>query len=153
MGSAATPLSADDGRILALESDAVLGHTLKLLILEPGATLDVAVVRERVHDRLAAFPRALDRVEDVAIGPAWVPVADIDMAAHVRQRPADSPADLRRVVGELMSERLDRARPMWAIDLVGPLADGRQAVAVRLPHALADGLSGVRSEARRGGKE
>lgn len=144
MGSAATPLSADDARILALESDSVLGHTVKLLVLEPGTALDIAVVRERVHDRLAAFPRSLERVEHVAVGPAWVPVAAIDMAAHVRERPADSPADVRRVVGELMSERLDRERPLWAIDLVGPLADGRQAVAVRLHHAMADGLSGVR---------
>src|SRR3546814_20094326 len=70
------------------------------------------------------------------------------MAAHVRQRPADSPADLRRVVGELMSERLDRERPLWAQDLVGPLADGRQAVAVRRParpDELRDGKEVVRT--------
>ena len=43
-----------------------------------------------------------------------------------------------------MSERLDHARPLWAVDLVGPLADGREAVVVRIHHAMADGISCVR---------
>lgn len=29
-------LAPDDARILGLESDAIMGHTLKLVILEPG---------------------------------------------------------------------------------------------------------------------
>ncbi|MFK5151090.1 hypothetical protein ACI4CU_27430, partial [Klebsiella pneumoniae] len=64
------PLSTDDARILALESDAVRGHTLKLLLLEPGPALDLDAVRAGVLSRLSAFPRALQRV--VGSGsPAW----------------------------------------------------------------------------------
>ncbi len=66
------------------------------------------------------------------------------MAHHVRQRTAADPTELRAVVGRLMSEPLDRSRPLWTIDLIGPLADGREALAVRLHHALADGLTAVR---------
>ncbi|MGP3533476.1 wax ester/triacylglycerol synthase domain-containing protein [Microbacterium sp. RD1] len=139
-----TLLSPDDARILALESDAVLGHTLKLLILAPGPTLDVEGVRERLRARLPHFPRALDRVEQTAAGPAWVPAPTIDMDAHVRARPAATPADLRLAVSELMSERLDRRRPLWTLDILGPLDGGRQALAVRIHHAMADGMSGVR---------
>ena len=48
-------LSADDTRILRLESDAIAGHTLKLAIVEPapdGQLLTVERVRNRVEARL-----------------------------------------------------------------------------------------------------
>lgn len=138
------PLSAADARILALESDTVRGHALKLLVLEPGDALDVETVRANVAARLPAFPRGRDVVVDEGGAPAWVDGGDIDLAHHVRRRPAADPSELRAVVGRLMSEPLDRARPLWTIDLIGPLADGREALAVRLHHAVADGLTAVR---------
>ncbi|MFM9598077.1 wax ester/triacylglycerol synthase domain-containing protein, partial [Streptomyces scabiei] len=70
--------------------------------------------------------------------------AQPEIAAHVRRFAAADPTDLREVVGRLMSEPLDRARPLWTIDLVGPLADGREALAIRLHHAMADGITAVR---------
>ncbi|MCG7418485.1 WS/DGAT domain-containing protein [Microbacterium sp. ACRRU] len=136
------PLSDDDARIIALESDAVRGHALKLLVLEPGAALDLEAVRAGVLSRLGGFPRARQRVVGHA-SPQWEDTA-LDIAAHVRQFPAADPGELRAVVGRLMSEPLDRARPLWTIDLVGPLADGREALAVRLHHAMADGITAVR---------
>ena len=45
-------LSADDARILALESSAIAGHTLKLLMLEPGEPLDLDALRATVDARL-----------------------------------------------------------------------------------------------------
>jgi hypothetical protein len=136
------PLSVDDARILALESDVVRGHALKLLLLEPGAALDLDAVRTGIGSRLNAFPRAQQRVAGSA-SPTWED-SDVDIAAHVRRFPAADPAELRAVVGELMSEPLDRSRPLWTIDLVGPLADGREALAIRLHHAMADGITAVR---------
>ncbi|MGN7970718.1 wax ester/triacylglycerol synthase domain-containing protein [Microbacterium sp. 22296] len=138
------PLSPADARILALESEVVRGHALKLLVLEPGAPLDLDAVRASVVARLAAFPRGRQVVVDDGQGPAWVEAAEIEVQHHVRRHVAADPAELRAVVGRLMSEPLDRARPLWSIDLVGPLADGREAIAVRLHHALADGLTAVR---------
>ena len=43
-----------------------------------------------------------------------------------------------------MSQRLDHGRPLWRFDLVGPLADGREAIVCRIHHAMADGISCVR---------
>jgi WS/DGAT/MGAT family acyltransferase len=43
-----------------------------------------------------------------------------------------------------MSEHLDRKRPLWAFDVIGPLGDGREAIAARIHHAMADGIAGVR---------
>jgi WS/DGAT/MGAT family acyltransferase len=141
-------LSVDDARILGLESAAITGHTLKLVVLEPGEPLDLEALRASVAERLAAAPRGLQRVELDPDGSArWVTDESFDVSAHVRRHQVgecDDEEALWRVAGELMSERLDHERPLWSFDLVGPLSDGREAIVARIHHAMADGISSVR---------
>lgn len=141
-------LSADDARILNLESTAITGHTLKLVILEPGSDpLDLDELRDSVARRLPAHPLATKRVDTTGPDPRWVAAPDFDIADHIRRVPipdGGSEADLRRIVSTLMSEHLDRTRPLWTFDVIGPLADGREAIAARIHHAMADGIAGVR---------
>ncbi len=141
-------LSADDARILNLESAAITGHTLKLVILEPGThPLDLDLLRVTVAQRLSATPRALQCVETAGPSPRWVPTRNFDISDHVRRVPvpeAASQTDLWQVVSGLMSEHLDRNRPLWTFDVIGPLDDGREAIAARIHHAMADGIAGVR---------
>lgn len=141
-------LSSDDARILALESAAITGHTLKLIVLEPGSEpLDLDALRAAVGARLANQPRATERVDTSESEPRWVPATDFDITNHVRRR-ADSGcasrADLWRIVSELMSEHLDRRHPLWTFDVIGPMADGREAIAARIHHAMCDGIAAVR---------
>jgi diacylglycerol O-acyltransferase / wax synthase len=141
------PLSPDDARILALESASITGHTLKLIVLEPGEPLDLDALRTAVDVRTEALPRARERVDTSGPEPRWVPAPDFDVAHHVRRRAGRecaTDADLRAVLGPLMAEHLDRARPLWTLDLIGPLADGREVVAVRMHHAMVDGIAGMR---------
>ena len=140
-------LSADDARILALESSSVMGHTLKLTVLSPGPPLDLDALRDEVSARLAAQPRARMRVDTTRGVARWVPVDSFDIRAHVRRAPVragDVPADRWPVVSRLMSDHLDRDRPLWSIDVVGPFSDGSEAIAVRMHHAMVDGVAGVR---------
>jgi diacylglycerol O-acyltransferase len=141
-------LSEDDARILAVESAAITGHTLKLVILEPGAgPLDLDALRTEVARRLPSQPRATQRVDTSGDQARWVEAADFDISNHIRRHPAlecVSREDLWRVVSGLMSEHLDRAGPLWTFDVIGPLGDGREAIAARIHHALADGIAGVR---------
>ena len=141
-------LSADDARILNLESTAITGHTLKLVILEPGSDpLDLAALRDCVARRLPAHPLATKRVDTTGPEPRWVAAPDFDIADHIRRVPipdGGSEADLRSIVSTLMSEHLDRMRPLWTFDVIGPLAGGREAIAARIHHAMADGIAGVR---------
>jgi len=140
-------LSTDDARILSLESAAITGHTLKLNVLEPGSgPLDVDALRAAVEKRLPSQPRATQRIDTSGPEPHWVQADDFDIRDHVRRQPTAcvTRADLWRIVSGLMSEHLDRSRPLWTFDVIGPLADGREAIAVRIHHAMCDGIAGVR---------
>lgn len=140
-------LSPDDAHILGLETTAVTGHTLKLILLEPGACpLDLEGLKNTVAQRLSAQPRATQLVDTSTGVPRWVKADGFDISDHVRRVPDSegiSECELRRIVGRLMSEHLDRGRPLWIFDVIGPLADGREAIAARIHHAMADGIAGV----------
>ena len=148
---AGTPdeLSPDDAHILALESDSIAGHTLKLVVLEPAEQpLDLAALRASVAERLASEPRGLQRVARTADGSArWAACEDFEIRDHVRRhevREGAGETELWHAAGRIMSERLDHQRPLWSFHVIGPLADGREAIAARIHHAMADGISSVR---------
>ena len=141
-------LSADDAHILNLESNSITGHTLKLVILEPGVgILNLEALRSTVERRLMAEPRATQRVDTTTGAPRWVTAGEFDITDHVRRTATPdnaSETDLWRIVSGLMSEHLDRTRPLWTFDVIGPLADGREVIAARIHHAMADGIACVR---------
>ena len=141
-------LSADDARILALESAAITGHTLKLVVLGRGEPVDVEALRAQIGARLPEGSRARQRVEIGDDGSAtWVDDEAFEVAAHVQRHPVrecDDDAALWREASALMAQRLDHERPLWRFDLVGPMADGREAIVCRIHHAMADGISSVR---------
>jgi WS/DGAT/MGAT family acyltransferase len=69
---------------------------------------------------------------------------EFSVQRHLRARgPADD-VGLRHIVGEVMSQPLPRDRPLWAMDVVGPLTGGRTALVWRIHHALADGMTAMR---------
>ena len=51
---------------------------------------------------------------------------------------------LGEIVAGLMAERLDRGRPLWALDVVEQLDDGSTALIWRIHHCMADGVSAVK---------
>ncbi len=146
------PLSIDDAQILRLESAAIKGHTGKVLVLAPdseGRPLAASRLRERVAERMGAFPRLRQRVEEprLRLGrPAWVKAPEVDLEWHVAERgPADplSDEEFRRTVGDVLSERLAHSRPLWRLDLVRLTGD-RAGVIGRIHHAMADGVSAIK---------
>lgn len=98
------------------------------------------LMRERV---LEPHPRFASRVVRQGRHWRWERVADLNLAAHIHRVGLPAPggqAALHRLVGQLMSTRLDPDRPLWQLHLVD-LADGRSALVARLHHAIADGIS------------
>jgi diacylglycerol O-acyltransferase len=152
VSTAREQLSQDDAQILRLESPAIKGHTGKVLVVAPGSdgkALSVDQLRNQVAERIGAFPRLSQRVEEPRMWlgrPAWVQAPDLDLAWHVAEPDRADPLsdeELRRAVGDLLSERLDHTRPLWRVDAL-PLTGDRTALVARIHHAMADGVSAIR---------
>jgi WS/DGAT/MGAT family acyltransferase len=142
-------LRVDDTRILRLESATIKGHTGKVLIVAPdsaGRPLSVPALRARVGERMGAFPRVVQRVEEprLRLGrPVWAPCDYLDLNWHVAEPDHADPLsdeEFRQAVGDLLSERLDHTRPLWRLDAL-PLTGGRVGLIGRIHHAMADGIS------------
>jgi WS/DGAT/MGAT family acyltransferase len=141
-------LSPEDARILALESRSVVGHTCKIVIAERTGD-GVEVLRDRIARRISLAPGCRRRIVMTPHrldAPVWADDPNFDVSRHVRTVPVSRPVgdwELRKIVAGLMSERLPRDRPLWAIDVVEPLEDGSRAVVWRIHHAMADGQAAM----------
>jgi diacylglycerol O-acyltransferase / wax synthase len=145
---AAIPLSAEDRAILDLESGAVAGHTCKVVLLGAPAP-GLQALRDSIARRIDTAPPLRWRLSGTAQQPEWVDDDRFDITAHVvAAEAAGSAGELRERVARLFSERLDRDRPLWRMDVV-PLARqasamGDAAVVWRIHHAVADGTTAMR---------
>ena len=136
-------LSPEDQAILAMEGPTVAGHTCKVIRLGD-ADIDATVVRAMLLERLVDTPELTARLGGRPGAPAWVPDDRFDINFHVVDGTGSVALDeegLRGVVARLFEQRLDRRRPLWRIDIVGPLAGGGTVIVWRLHHALADGFA------------
>src|SRR6266581_3150928 len=69
--------------------------------------------------------------------PLWVDDAAFTITYHVRHTALPRPGtdeQLRRLVGRIASQRLDRTKPLWEVWLVEGLAEGRFAVINKTHH-------------------
>jgi len=93
----------------------------------------------RYRKRLRFLPLALGR-------PVWADDPHFDLAYHVRRTALPAPHDdaaLCALVGRLMSQRLDRERPLWEVWIVEGLEADRWAFVSKVHHAMVDGVSGM----------
>lgn len=140
----AVPVAPEDRAILELESSTVVGHTCKVIVLG-GDAPDLSALRARIAGRIESAPPLTRRLAATPEGLAWVPDGGFDIASHVVSVPGE-PIDrsaLQHVVARLFAQRLDRARPLWRIDVV-PVRGGGAALVWRVHHALADGTTAMR---------
>ncbi len=120
-----------------------------MVVLEPGpdGPPDLEQLRRHVDSRLGRAPRARRCVAQTPLGlapPVWIDDPDFDITAHVTAQPADPAEPVESTIAELMSQRLDHSRPLWHMDLVGPLEDGASVIVWRIHHAMADGMTCLR---------
>lgn len=100
---------------------------------------DVALQKNpRFRQKIARIPR-LDR-------PVWVDDDRFNLNYHVRHTALPAPGEerqLKRLAGRIMSQQLDRGKPLWEMWFVEGLEGNRFAVISKIHHCLADGISGV----------
>jgi diacylglycerol O-acyltransferase len=135
-------LSAEDARILALESGTVRGHTCKVIVI--GGERGAEQFRAHLNERLGAVPQLTRRLDPASGASAWEDDPGFSLERHVVDRGPLDGAGLRRLVCTAMETPLDRSHPLWAMDVVSPFAGGRTALVWRIHHAVADGVTAMR---------
>lgn len=137
------PLADVDSAWLRMDDPTNLMVVTGVIVLD--APVSYEEIRNRVIvDRLLKFARFRQRVvDDALIGTAhWEDDEGLSLDYHFVEatlpREADEAA-LQRFVSELMSQPLDKRRPLWQFHFV-PSYKGGSAIVMRIHHCIGDGL-------------
>ena len=123
-------------------------HVGGVLVL--GGHVPATTVIRRIEERIHLIPHYRMRLVESAPGglvnPVWEDDPSFDVTRHVATVPWPEPggdAELCQIVGEAMSTRLDRSRPLWEIVVVDGAARDQTALVVKMHHALVDGIAAI----------
>jgi WS/DGAT/MGAT family acyltransferase len=148
-------LSQLDNSFLVIESNAASGsmHVASTQIHEGAplrrddGSLDIEGIEDYVASRLHRIPRYRQRLAYTPMEghPVWVDDASFNVRYHVRHsclpRPG-SERQLKRMVGRIFSQQLDREKPLWELWVIEGLEGDRVAVVSKVHHCMVDGVSG-----------
>jgi diacylglycerol O-acyltransferase len=141
-------LSPQDASFLHLETGDTQMHIGSTLIAE-GPAPEHRLVLDGFRAKLQFIPRYRHKVRFVPLDlgrPVWVDDPHFNLGYHVRRTALPEPGSaeqLRNLIGRLMSQPLDRSKPLWEFWVVEGLADGRWAVVTKVHHCMVDGVSGA----------
>jgi WS/DGAT/MGAT family acyltransferase len=145
-------LTGLDGAFLALESPTTHLHIMGTMVFDPSdlpGGLTFRRIRSLVGERVPLVPPFRMRLVEVPFGlqhPALVDDPEFDLDYHVRRLSLPAPggtAELTRLVADIASRPLDRARPLWEFHVVEGLESGRVGLVSKVHHAIVDGVSGA----------
>lgn len=141
-------LSPLDASFLHLEDENSSMHIGSTAIFEgPPPTEDE--FRAMVASKLPLVPRYRQKVRTVPLElgrPLWEDDPNFNICYHVRHTALPAPGgqvQLRNLVGRVMSQMLDRTKPLWEMWVVEGLEDGRWALISKTHHAMVDGVAGT----------
>lgn len=139
-----------DVSFLYLEGPSTPMHVGGLAVFDPpqgGFDFDRFI--ELIEERIALVPRYRQKIKWVPghlANPVWVDDNEFDIGFHVRRSALPRPgsdAQLYELVARLQSRALDRQRPLWEMNVVEGIADGRFAVVTKTHHAMVDGVGAI----------
>lgn len=141
-------LSSQDSSFLHLEDPVSHMHIGTVAILE-GPPPQYDELAERVRANLPLAPRYRQKVHFVpfALGrPVWVDDPHFNLSYHLRCTALPEPGgdeQLRLLVGRVMSQQLDRHKPLWEMWMVEGLSENRWVLLTKVHHSVVDGVSGA----------
>jgi diacylglycerol O-acyltransferase len=147
-------LSQLDRSFLLLETESAHMHVAALQIFEPGSLasadgiLDIERLTAYIQSRLHLIPRYRQRIVATPLEghPVWIDDATFNIRYHVRHTALPRPGSgeqLKSLVGRLVSQQLDRSKPLWEMWIIEGLESGRFAIFCKTHHCMIDGISGV----------
>ena len=141
-------MSPLDASFLHVEDDANHMHIGSVGIFEgpPPSSFDI---EEMVLSKLPDVPRYRQKVRFVPLDlgrPVWVDDPHFNLSYHLRRTALPAPGgsiELRSLVGRVMAQQLDRAKPLWEMWIVEGLEDDHWALISKTHHSMVDGIAGT----------
>lgn len=140
-------LSSQDAAFLYIEDEFNHMHIAVIAVFEGPVPVGRAI-EEMLEAKLDRVPRYRQRVRFVPFDlgqPVWSDDTHFDLDYHVRHTALPAPGSeeqLHTLVGRVMSQKLDLARPLWEVWVVEGLAEDRWALIAKTHHCLVDGVGG-----------
>ena len=139
-------MSLQDASFLYIEDDVTPMHVGSVAIFEgpPPTHAELAACFEA---KLHLVPRYRQKVRLLPwnLGlPLWVDDRHFNLDYHLRRTAIPAPGgrqELHNLVGRVMSQHLDRARPLWEVWAVEGLEDGCWGFVSKVHHAMVDGVA------------
>jgi WS/DGAT/MGAT family acyltransferase len=147
-------LSAVDAALLRLEENHAHMHVGAVAIFEAAplrnadGALDIDQLQRALESTLHQTPRLRQRLDFVPFldHPVWVDDDHFNLHYHLRHTALPPPGDerqLKRLTGRIVSQQLDRGKPLWEAWFVEGLAGDRFAMIVKAHHCMVDGVAGI----------
>jgi WS/DGAT/MGAT family acyltransferase len=148
--SAVERMSAVDAGFLdAEDEDRHVSMAIASVAIFEGPAPSHAEFLAMIAGRLPLIPRYRQKAREVPFDlgrPVWVDDPHFDLRYHIRRTALPAPGgdeQLCRLMARVMSQRLDRERPLWECWVIENLAGGRWALILKVHHCMVDGVSGV----------
>ena len=139
-------LSAEDAVFFYVETKDMPLHIAGVMMFD--GPISVEACRDVIESRLPELPRYRQRVivPPFNIGhPTWEWDPAFDINKHIRsvRLKRGTKEELQDLVRDILSEMMDRSKPLWDMTLVDGFQDGGGAMIARIHHCLADGIAGI----------
>jgi len=147
-------LSALDATFLQLESPNAHMHVGAVALFEatPLRAADGTIDTDRIHRMvqvgLHRVPRYQQRLDTVPLfgSPVWIDDDRFNLHYHVRHvglPPPGNERQLKRLAGRIMSQQLDRGKPLWELWVVEGIEGNQVALITKAHHCMIDGVGSV----------
>ena len=147
-------LSPLDRTFLDLEYPEAHMHVAGVIVFDAGPLrtpddgIDIEKVRKYVASRLHLIPRYRQRIARIPLEnhPVWVDDDRFNLEYHVRHTALPLPGgdeQLKRLTGRIISQQLDRGKPLWELWIVEGLDGDRFAMISKTHHCMIDGVAAV----------
>lgn len=139
-------LSAEDAMFLYLDTRDMPLHIASVMVFD--GEIPLQDCRRLIASKLPLLRRYRQRVvfPPLNLGhPAWESDARFDIDNHITETRLEHGTDreLEELTGRILSQAMDRSKPLWDIKVVRGLKGGRGALICRVHHCLADGIAGI----------
>jgi WS/DGAT/MGAT family acyltransferase len=147
-------LSTQDATFLFFENDHVHMHVAATQIYDAGPLrsksggIDIDRFKAAIRSALPKVPRYRQKIRWIPIWnhPVWIDDHQFNLDYHIRHTSLPKPGNdrqLKHLSARVMSQALDRDRPLWETWVVEGLENDRFAVITKIHHCMIDGASGV----------